>query len=99
MASLGRFLSLAAFHWPEGTSTFTVKGPLAAKAAAQRKRLKKLKRPVLKRHFIEILYHPLSSGSRSSKPFSHLKFIVEILTDMVYVIQHRLACRTRSGTP
>jgi hypothetical protein len=45
-------MSLAAFHCPEGTSTFTVIGPLAAKALTQRRRLKRLKRTVLKRDFI-----------------------------------------------
>jgi hypothetical protein len=55
IASLGRLLSLAAFHCPAGTSRFTVKGPLAAKALTQKKRVKRLKRPVLNRDFMGIL--------------------------------------------
>jgi hypothetical protein len=52
---LGRFLSLAAFHSPEGTSTFTVMGPLAAKALAHKKAVKRLKQPVSKRNFMGTL--------------------------------------------
>jgi hypothetical protein len=55
VAPLGRFLSLAAVHCPEGTSTFTVKGPLAAEELLQKKRVKRLKRLVLKRDFMWIL--------------------------------------------